>query len=125
MGHRRLFAEGNADAPPRRGVLCIGRVVGKPFFSTFIAPMWVMAVGIVFTGAVTANGALEEFGDIAGTAVALYFCVQSLIVSIGGTLAVVHLQGDTAWPLATFSSIMAIIVLISLRSLQHRRHARV
>jgi DHA1 family florfenicol/chloramphenicol resistance protein-like MFS transporter len=125
MGHRRLFAEGNADAPPWRGVLCIGQVVGKPFLSTFIAPMWVMAVGIVFTGAVTANGALEEFGDIAGTAVALYFCVQSLIVSIGGTLAAVHLQGDTAWPLATFSSIMAIIVLISLRLLQHRRHARV
>ena len=40
-----------------------------------------MAVGIVFTGAVTANGALEEFGDIAGTAVAIHFCIQS---STGG-----------------------------------------
>jgi DHA1 family florfenicol/chloramphenicol resistance protein-like MFS transporter len=105
-------------------LVCVGQVVGNPSFSTFIVPMWVMAVGIVFTGAVTANGALEKFEDIAGSAVAFYFCVQSLIVSIGGTLAVAHLEGDTAWPLATFSSIMAIIVLVSLGSLQYRGRLR-
>jgi DHA1 family florfenicol/chloramphenicol resistance protein-like MFS transporter len=54
---------------------------------------------------------LEKFGNVAGSAVALHFCVQGLIVSVGGTLAVICLQGDTAWPLVTFSSVMAIVVL--------------
>lgn len=94
-------------------LLSVGQVYGSPSFWTFIAPMWVMAVGIVFTVSVAANGALEEFGEIAGSAVALYFCIQSLIVAIGGTLAVIQLQGDTAWPLVTFSSVMAVIVLIA------------
>lgn len=100
-------------------LLTLGQVCGVPSFWTFIAPMWVMAIGIVFTVSVTANGALEKFGDIAGSAVALHFCVQSLIVSIGGTLAVIQLQGDTAWPLAIFSSIMAIVVLTALGWLRH------
>ena len=95
-----------------------------PSFWTFIVPMWVMAIGIVFTVSVTANGALEKFGDIAGSAVALHFCVQSLIVSIGGTLAVIWLQGDSAWPLATFSSIMALVVLIAQGWLHHRGRPR-
>jgi DHA1 family florfenicol/chloramphenicol resistance protein-like MFS transporter len=95
------------------GLLSMGQVFGVPSFWTFIIPMWAMAIGIVFTVSVTANGALENFEDVAGLAVALHFCVQSLIASIGGTLAVIWLQGDSAWPLATLSSIMAIVVLIA------------
>jgi MFS transporter, DHA1 family, chloramphenicol/florfenicol resistance protein len=106
------------------GLLSIGQVFGAPSFGTFIVPMWVMAIGIVFTVSVTANGALEKFGDIAGSAVALHFCVQSLIVSIGGTLAVIWLQGDSAWPLATFSSIMALVVLVAQGWLHHRGRPR-
>ncbi|MFC4171283.1 CmlA/FloR family chloramphenicol efflux MFS transporter [Microvirga sp. GCM10011540] len=106
------------------GLLSMGQVHGAPSFGTFIVPMWVMAIGIVFTVSVTANGALEKFGDIAGSAVALHFCVQSLIVSIGGTLAVIRLPGDTAWPLATFSSIMAIVVLTALGFLHQRGRLR-
>ncbi|PSJ55956.1 CmlA/FloR family chloramphenicol efflux MFS transporter [Pseudaminobacter soli (ex Li et al. 2025)] len=105
-------------------LLSIGQVFGTPSLWTFIAPMWVMAVGIVFTVSVTANGALEKFGDIAGSAVALHFCVQSLIVSVGGTLAVIWLQGDTAWPLVAFSSIIAIVVLIALGWLRSRGYTR-
>ena len=105
-------------------LLSMGQVIGVPSFWTFIVPMWVMAIGIVFTVSVTANGALEKFGDIAGSAVALHFCVQSLIVSIGGTLAVIWLQGDSAWPLATFSSIMAIVVLIGQGWLHHQGRVR-
>jgi DHA1 family florfenicol/chloramphenicol resistance protein-like MFS transporter len=101
-------------------LLSMGQVFGAPSFGTFIVPMWVMAIGIVFTVSVTANGALEKFGDIAGSAVALHFSVQSLIASIGGTLVVTWLQGDTAWPLATFSSIMAVVVLIA-QGWQHYR----
>jgi DHA1 family florfenicol/chloramphenicol resistance protein-like MFS transporter len=56
--------------------------------------------------------------------VALHFCVQSLIASIGGTLAVIRLQGYTAWPLATFLSIIAIIVLTALGRLRYRGRVR-
>jgi DHA1 family florfenicol/chloramphenicol resistance protein-like MFS transporter len=105
-------------------LLSLGQVFGILSFWTFIVPMWVMAVGIVFTVSVTANGALEQFGDIAGSAVALHFCVQSLIVSLGGTLVVICLQGDTAWPLATFSSIMALVVLIAQGWLHYRERLR-
>src|SRR5690606_39380838 len=45
-------------------------------FFTFILPMWVIAVGIVFTVSVTANGALADFDEIAGSAVAFYFCID-------------------------------------------------
>ncbi len=76
--------------------------------------MWVIAVGIVFTGSVTANGALQAFGHAAGTAVALCFCIQSLIVGVAGTSAVVLLGGDTALPLAGYSSTMAIVTLVAL-----------
>lgn len=82
--------------------------------------MWVIAVGIVFTVSVTANGALEEFGHMAGTAVAFYFCIQSLFVGIAGTLAVVILPGDTAWPVVAYSSIMACLVLTALYLLNRR-----
>ncbi|MBM1172506.1 hypothetical protein [Microvirga arabica] len=50
--------------------------------------------------------------------------MQSLIASFGGTLAVIRSQGDTAWPLATFSSIMAIIVLIALGRLRYQGRVR-
>jgi len=59
---------------------------------------------------VTANGALAGFDEIAGSAVALYFCIQSLIVSSVGTLAVTLLDGDTAWPLVCYATAMALLV---------------
>lgn len=105
-------------------LLVIGQSFGVPSFSTFVAPMWVIAVGIVLTGSVTANGALEAFGHVAGTAVALYFCVQSLIVGVLGTLAVVLLGGDTAYPLAGYSSTMAVVTLAALGLLKRQRAAR-
>ena len=103
-------------------LLSIGQIFGSASFLTFIVPMWVMAIGIVFAVSVTANGALKGFDDIAGTAVAFYFCIQSLITGVAGTLAVVTLQGDTAWPLVAYSSLMAVIVLAALVLL--RRHQR-
>lgn len=100
--------------------LAFGQLYGAPSFASFVLPMWIMAVGIVFTGSVTANGALAEFGDIAGSAVAFYFCIQSLIVSLAGTLAVTALDGDSAWPLVAFATLMALLVLAALHLL--RRH---
>ncbi|PST18502.1 CmlA/FloR family chloramphenicol efflux MFS transporter [Mesorhizobium plurifarium] len=105
-------------------LLTAGGTFGGPSSWTFVAPMWVMAVGIVFTVSVTANGALRDFGDMAGSAVAVYFCVQSLIVGTAGTLLVIGLPGDTAWPLAVYASIMAGIVLIARRRLHSSWHAQ-
>lgn len=96
-------------------LLGLGQSFTEPSFLTFVVPMWVISVGIVFAGAVTANGALEAFGNAAGTAVALYFCVESLIVGIVGTLVVVALGGDTAWPLAAYCAVMAAVTLCGLR----------
>ncbi|AWC21360.1 Sulfonamide resistance protein [Aminobacter sp. MSH1] len=100
--------------------LTIGQLFAEPSFLTFVLPMWVISVGIVFAGSVTANGALEAFGDAAGTAVALYFCVQSMIVGLIGTLAVVVLGGDTAWPLAAYCAVMALVTLGGLWLLGRR-----
>ncbi|MGJ4856607.1 CmlA/FloR family chloramphenicol efflux MFS transporter [Labrys sp. KB_33_2] len=94
------------------GLLAAGEIMEAPSWWSFLAPMWVIAVGIVLAGGVAANGALEGFDDIAGAAVALYFCVQSLLVSIGGTLAVLILPGDTAWPLVAYAAGMAGLVLL-------------
>jgi len=123
-GNSGSLARGMAMLLLGASLLSVGQVFGAPSLGTFIVPMWVMAVGIVFTVSVTANGALEKFGDIAGSAVALHFCMQSVIVSIGGTLAVIGLQGDTAWPLVAFSSIMAVVVLIALGWLHSRDRLR-
>ncbi|NYJ09978.1 DHA1 family florfenicol/chloramphenicol resistance protein-like MFS transporter [Rhizobium leguminosarum] len=83
----------------------------------FVLPMWIIAIGIVFATAVTANGALKAFDDTAGTAVALYFCIESLLVGVAGTLFVVLLDGDTAWPLAAYAAVTALITLAGLRRL--------
>ena len=94
------------------GLLALGEIMGTPSWWSFLAPMWVIAVGIVLAGGVAANGALEGFDDIAGAAVALYFCVQSLMVSVGGTLAILTLPGNTAWPLVAYAAGMAGLVLL-------------
>ncbi|TPI51813.1 MULTISPECIES: CmlA/FloR family chloramphenicol efflux MFS transporter [unclassified Mesorhizobium] len=102
-------------------MLAIGQLSAAPSFATFILPMWVMAVGIVFAASVTANGALEAFSDVAGTAVALYFCAQSLIVGIAGTSFVLLLGGDTAWPLVFYAAVFAAMTLCALSLLPSRR----
>ncbi|WNG59952.1 CmlA/FloR family chloramphenicol efflux MFS transporter [Archangium gephyra] len=105
-------------------LLTAGQLLAAPSFWTFVVPMWVIATGIVFAASVTANGALQAFGTVAGTAVALYFCVQSLIVGVLGTLMVVMLGGDTAWPLVGYASLMALVTLTALRLLQRRQRAQ-
>ncbi|MDX6752344.1 chloramphenicol/florfenicol efflux MFS transporter FloR [Geminicoccaceae bacterium 1502E] len=105
-------------------LLGMGELLGSPSFLSFILPMWVIAVGIVFTVSVTANGALAQFDDIAGSAVAFYFCIQSLIVSIVGTLAVTMLDGDTAWPVISYATTMAVLVSFGLAACTRGRRPR-
>jgi DHA1 family florfenicol/chloramphenicol resistance protein-like MFS transporter len=92
-------------------LLAAGAWVVGPASWTIIAPMWIVAVGIVFAVSVTANGALEYFPHAAGAATALYYCIQSLIVGIVGTLYVVLLPGDSAWPLVAYCTSMGTLTL--------------
>ncbi|MGI6853098.1 CmlA/FloR family chloramphenicol efflux MFS transporter [Mesorhizobium sp. 1B3] len=101
-------------------LLAVGQLVGDPSFATFMLPMWIIAVGIVFASSVTANGALQDFGKAAGAAVALYFCVQSILVATVGTALIVVLPGDTAWPLIVYCVALALLTLGALRLLQRR-----
>lgn len=100
-----------------------GEALAPASFIGFIMPMWLMAVGIVLTTSVTANGALKRHGDRAGAAVALYFFVQSLMVGMAGSLAVVTLNGDTGWPLACYALVMTTLVTTGLTLLRRRRTA--
>ncbi|WP_199265163.1 CmlA/FloR family chloramphenicol efflux MFS transporter [Alcaligenes faecalis] len=102
-------------------LLAAGQLSLEPSFTSFILPMWLAAIGIVMTVSVTANGALAQFNDVAGSAVATYFCVESLIVSVIGTLAVTLLDGDTAWPLVVFGLGMSSMVLLALMLLERRK----
>ncbi len=101
-------------------MLATGQRLLEPSFASFILPMWLAAIGIVMTVSVTANGALAQFNDVAGSAVAIYFCVESLIISVIGTLAVTLLDGDTAWPLVVFGLGMSSVVLLALMLLERR-----
>lgn len=105
-------------------LLSLGEVWLQPSFWSFVIPMWLISIGIVLTGAVTANGALEGFGDIAGSAVALHFCMQSIIVGVAGTAFVVLLDGATARPLAAYAAAMAAATLAALVGLQRARQSR-
>lgn len=96
------------------GFLMLGQLYLPPSFTAFILPMWLIAVGIVLMTSVTANGALQEFDAFAGTAVALHFCFQSIIVGVIGTAFVVFLNGETAWPLISYAAAMATITLAAL-----------
>lgn len=121
---KRFVIRWGVDKSVRRGmalllagaaVLATMRTWAEPGFVSLILPMWIMAVGIVFTVSVTANGALAAFGDRAGLAVAIYFCGQSVIVSVLGTAAVLTLGGDTTLPLVVFPAVLATAVLIAMR----------
>lgn len=83
----------------------------EPSILTFVLPMWLIAVGMVLVVSVTANGALHDFSNAAGTAVALYYSVQSLIVGIVGTIVIVTLPGDSAWPLIAYCLILVTVTL--------------
>ena len=58
----------------------------EPSILTFVLPMWLIAVGMVLV-------------------------VQSLIVGIVGTIVIVTLPGDSAWPLIAYCLILVTVTL--------------
>lgn len=101
-------------------ILAINTILFLPSFITFVLPMWLVAVGIVIVVSVTANGALRDFSEVSGTAVALYYCIQSLIVGGVGTLLTLVLPGDTAWPLVAYCLGLAAISLMAQSALRSK-----
>lgn len=117
-GARTSVALGMAVLLASALLLFAGEKLLQPSFTSLIVPMWLAAVGIVLTASMTANGALAAFDDSAGMAVAVYFCIQSLIVSLAGTALVIFLPGDTAWPLIVFCTFMPLLVLVLLAKIR-------
>ncbi|MBA8878372.1 CmlA/FloR family chloramphenicol efflux MFS transporter [Phyllobacterium myrsinacearum] len=110
-GQRGCLIRGMALFLAGGALLAMGQIFLPTSVVTFMAPMWVMACAISLTCAVAANGALRDFGDIAGTATAIYYFIQSVIVAVAGTLAVVLLAPASFWPIAVFATVAAGITL--------------
>jgi len=103
------------------GGLLMALGTALPFsFATVVLPMWGIAVGLVMVVSVAANGALRDFADVSGMAVALYYAVQSVIVAGFGTLATVLLPGDTVWPLVAYGLLLPLASLIAVAALRCR-----
>ncbi|TFZ43061.1 CmlA/FloR family chloramphenicol efflux MFS transporter [Stenotrophomonas maltophilia] len=83
-----------------------------PSFASVVLPMWGIAVGLVMVVSVAANGALRDFADASGMAVALYYALQSVIVASVGTLATVLLPGGTVWPLVAYGLLLPLASLL-------------
>ncbi|WP_225783425.1 CmlA/FloR family chloramphenicol efflux MFS transporter [Xenophilus sp. Marseille-Q4582] len=107
------------------GVLMTGAVLlalaqalapGAPV-PALLAPMYLIACGIVLLVSVCAQGALRDFGHAAGLAVALYYALQSLFVGGLGTLAVLLLGPASHWPLAAYASGVPLLAGLSARRL--------
>jgi DHA1 family florfenicol/chloramphenicol resistance protein-like MFS transporter len=96
-------------------LLLIGQVFFFPSIAAFILPMWLVAVGITVTLSGAINGALRPFDGFAGTATAVHACVESLIVTGAGTLAVISLPEETAWPLIGFCIAAPLATLLFAR----------
>lgn len=104
------------------GVLVMALAAKLPrSFASVVLPMWGIAVGLVMVVSVAANGALSEFADASGTAVALYYAMQSLLVACFGTLATVLLPGDTVWPLVAYGLLLPVASLVAAAVLRGRR----
>ncbi len=107
-GRRGCLIRGMTLLLAGAGLLVLGQLVTGPLLWTFLVPVWVISAGIAITCAVTANGALQGFGHVAGTATALYACLEGLIVGAVGTLAVLVLPAGLA--LAGFCTLAALVV---------------
>jgi DHA1 family florfenicol/chloramphenicol resistance protein-like MFS transporter len=107
-GRRGCLIRGMALLLAGAGLLALGQAVAGPSLWAFLGPVWVISAGISVTCAVTANGALQGFGHVAGTATALYACLEGLIVGAVGTLAVLVLPAGLA--LAGFCAVAALVV---------------
>ncbi|WP_201772465.1 CmlA/FloR family chloramphenicol efflux MFS transporter [Endozoicomonas elysicola] len=94
-------------------LMLLGSTLQLPEAPVLLLPMMVIAVGISITCSVCATGALAEFKDIAGTGVALYYCLEAVLVCLLGTAVVMLFPVGSLWPLIAFSGIGSLVVMAS------------
>jgi MFS transporter, DHA1 family, chloramphenicol/florfenicol resistance protein len=92
-------------------LLALGQVFSYPSVWAFIMPVWLVAIGIAIVNPVTAIGALRPFPHAAGTARAIYSCLESLAVSVIGTVLLLLLPANTAWPLSAFCTVLSLVTM--------------
>jgi DHA1 family florfenicol/chloramphenicol resistance protein-like MFS transporter len=110
-GERGCLIRGMVILSIGAGGLALGQALAPFSVWSFVAPMWIVAVGIAVICPAATSGALRPFGHAAGTASALYGAIESMAVSCAGTLAVLSLPSDTAWPLIAFCALSALVTI--------------
>ncbi|OTA19218.1 chloramphenicol efflux protein [Xenorhabdus beddingii] len=127
----RLIARWGSLNTLRAGMCCLmagalllaaGEMLIPKSVLGFIAPMWLVGVGIATAVSVAPNGALRGFDHIAGTATAVYFCLGGLLLGGIGTLSLTLLSHTTAWPIIAYCLILAMTVLCLSGFNPNRRH---
>ncbi|WP_028879276.1 CmlA/FloR family chloramphenicol efflux MFS transporter [Terasakiella pusilla] len=78
----------------------------------FIVPMWGIGIGISICMSVAPNGALAGFDHIAGSVTALYFCLGGVLLGGVGTVMLILLPLQTAWPVVGYCALMSIAVWV-------------
>lgn len=93
-------------------MLIISELLFPSWVSGFIAPMWIIGIGIAMSVSIAPNGALQGFDEIAGTATTVYFCLGGIILGSIGTIIISIFPVGTSWPIVTFCFILAAIVIV-------------
>jgi DHA1 family florfenicol/chloramphenicol resistance protein-like MFS transporter len=114
-GEERCLMNGMVLFIVSAGLLTAGQICFFPSVAAFIMPMWFAAAAITLTLSGAVNGALRPFGSFAGTATAVHACIESIIVTGAGTLAVVCLPEETAWPLIGFCVVAPLATILFAR----------
>ncbi len=112
FGIARIMATGMFCLMAGAGMLALTESLIPRSIIGFIAPMWLIGVGISMAVSVAPNGALRGFDHIAGTVTAVYFCLGGILLGVFGTLAVTLLPRQSAWPIVAFCGIVPTIVLM-------------
>lgn len=93
-------------------MLIISEIFLPSWVPGFIAPMWIIGIGIAMSVSIAPNGALQGFDEIAGTVTAVYFCLGGIILGSIGTVIISIFPIGTSWPIVAFCFILAAIVIV-------------
>lgn len=93
-------------------MLIISELLFPSWVPGFIAPMWIIGIGIAMSVSIAPNGALQGFDEIAGTVTAVYFCLGGVLLGSIGTVIISIFPVGTSWPIVTFCFILAAIVIV-------------
>lgn len=113
-GTRRTLQHGLGCLLAGGLLLAAGEALIPQSVWSFIAPMWLVGIGIAAVVSVAPNGALRDFDAIAGTATAVYFCLGGLLLGGMGTLVLMLLPHDTAWPVVAYCTGLPVVLLCLL-----------